>query len=287
MNSFSSGDDGPIPYKATGKPAAEAGCFGGPSRELMAHEEMSLQPGVDSQEIDRVEGCAARTGPLFLPSTLATEVSSLQRAVVGDRAAFGWIVRRYNQRLYRVARTVLRDDAEAKDALQDAYIAAYRALGTFRGKSALSTWLTRIVLNECRARQRIDRRHQGLLPTVSMDSQLEATNGIADTGEQPDGLFERAQMRSILEREIDGLPDSLRVVFVLRAVEEMSVKEAARCLGISEATVRIRHFRARRLLREGVVKLVDSVKRELYDFGGRDCDNMVTNVLARLDRDLG
>ncbi|MGH8147992.1 MAG: sigma-70 family RNA polymerase sigma factor, partial [Rhodanobacteraceae bacterium] len=117
------------------------------------------------------------------------------------------------------------------------------------------------------------------------DSRLKAINGVADAGEQPDGSLARSQMHEVLEHEIGKLPESLRVVFVLRAVEEMSVKDTAQSLGISEATVRIRHFRARRLLRARIAGLVGSAKHDLFEFGDKDCDDMVANVLARLDVD--
>jgi RNA polymerase sigma factor (sigma-70 family) len=118
---------------------------------------------------------------------------------------------------------------------------------------------------------------------VSLDSHLEAASGVADGGEPPDRTVARAQMHDILERKLNELPEGLRLVFVLRSVEELSVGETAACLAITEESVRTRHFRAKGLLREALAREIDSVERDLYEFGGRDCDGVVANVLARLE----
>lgn len=209
-------------------------------------------------------------------STLARQVAA------GDASAFALVMRRYNRRLYRLARASLRDDAEAKDALQDAYLSAYRTIGQFRGEAALSTWLTRIVLNECLARQRRARRRQNVIAIVSWESAVEPVAAVVDPEERPDRAFERTQMRAVLERKVSELPEIFRVVFVLRSVEELSVEETAACLGIPEETVRSRHFRAKGLLRESLARDLDLAERDLFDFQGCNCDAMVAGVLARL-----
>lgn len=193
----------------------------------------------------------------------------------GDRLAFELMMRRYNRRLYRLARATLRDRTEAEDALQDAYIGAYRSIGTFRGDASLSTWLSRLVLNECLGRIRRSTRRQNLTPVES--------EGMMDTDkDSPDEALGRAQMREILERKVDALPETFRAVFVLRSVEEMSVDETAGCLGIPEKTVRSRHFRARSLLRESLARELNIAERDLFEFGGENCDRIVAGVLARL-----
>jgi RNA polymerase sigma factor (sigma-70 family) len=218
------------------------------------------------------------------PEQLALDEQSIvQRAAGGDRHAMEWIIRRYNRRLYRLARAVLGHHADAIDSLQEAYLCAYRGLGQFRGGSSLATWLARIVFNECMAYQRRSKRRQNVVPMISMDSHQSVVSDIADDSEEPDRSVARAQMREILERNIDELPEPLRVIFVLRSVEELSVEETAQYLDVSEETVRTRHFRAKRLLREALAKDIDSVERSLYDFGGDQCDSVVANVLARLD----
>jgi RNA polymerase sigma factor (sigma-70 family) len=216
------------------------------------------------------------------PLSRAEETSFVRRAAGGDRAAFEWIMRRYNRRLYRLARASLREAAEAEDALQDAYLAAYRALSQFRGDSTLATWLSRIVLNECLARRRRSNRRHNVVPMMSMDSHWESIRDIEDPDERPERALARAQMHEILERQVSELPHSLRLVFVLRSVEELTVEETARSLGISEETVRTRHFRAKGLLREQLAQVIDLAELDIYDFGGCTCNSVVANVLARL-----
>jgi len=210
------------------------------------------------------------------------ELAIVRRAAGGDRAAFEWIMRRHNRRLYRLARASLHDGTEAKDALQESYLAAYRGLGQFRGESALATWLARIVLNECLARRRRSKRRHNVVAMMSIGSHPEIVSGVPDPGEEPAGSLAREQMRNILERKVSELPASLRVVFVLRSVEELTVEETAQYLGVSEETVRTRHFRAKGMLRKSLAKVIDSVERDIYDFGGCDCDSVVANVLARI-----
>lgn len=203
------------------------------------------------------------------------------RIAAGDRACFEYLMRRHNRRLYRLARATLRDDAEAEDALQEAYLAAYRAIGSFRGESTLVTWLSRMVLNECLGRLRKGARRQNVIPMVASDDM--ETTASDDPRDGPDRLLVRAEIRAMLERKLDQLPEDFRIVFVLRAVEELSVEEAAATLGIPEATVRSRHFRARSLLRESLAQELDVAERDLFDFGGVHCDRIVAGVLDRLD----
>ncbi len=203
----------------------------------------------------------------------------------GERDAFTQLMRRYNQRLYRLARAMLRDDAEAQDALQDAYLAAYRAIDTFRGDAQFSTWLSRIVVNACLARLRRNARRQAVAPMVSIAANDEPDLELMDISHEasPDDALMRAQVRALLERKLDALPEAFRVVFVLRCVEELSVEETAQCLGIPEATVRTRHFRARSLLRESLAQELDLAERDIFSFDGARCDRIVAGVLARLD----
>jgi RNA polymerase sigma-70 factor (ECF subfamily) len=210
------------------------------------------------------------------------ELTLARRAANGDRSAFEILMRRYNRRLYRLARASLRDDAEAKDALQDAYLNAYRAIGSFRGDATLSTWLSRLVLNECGNRQRRSARRRDIIPLISSEDSMAETESVADVAEGPDHAAARTQMRGILESKVSGLPEALRVVFVLRSVEELSVAETAETLGITQETVRMRHFRAKGLLREALAREIDLAKTDLYEFGGLHCDGVVASVLAKL-----
>lgn len=212
----------------------------------------------------------------------------LRRIRAGDRDSFSLLMRRYNRRLYRVARSVLRDDAEAEDALQDAYLQAYRALPTFRGDSALGTWLTRIVVNAALMRQRKTGRLAEIIE-LGADYDAEAATGphAADESpgdvEQPDLAAFRGQTRRLIETGIDKLPAAFRTVFVLRAVEELTVEETAVTLNIPEATVRTRYFRARAMLREALAREIDFAIEDAFGFDGARCDRIVDTVRRRLD----
>ena len=209
------------------------------------------------------------------------DLAIARRIAAGDRAAFIELMRRHNRRLYRLARATLRDDAEAEDALQEAYLAAYRSIAQFRGDANLATWLSRMVLNECLGRLRKSARRQNVIPIVAYEDDMATTT--PDVREVPEQAFARAEMRALIERKLDALPEDFRTVFVLRAVEELSVEETAACLGIPEATVRSRHFRARSLLRESLAREIDIAERDLFDFGGAHCDRIVAAVSKRLD----
>ena len=210
------------------------------------------------------------------------ELALARRVANGDRAAFELLMRRYNRRLYRLARASLRDDSEAKDALQEAYLNAYRAIGSFRGDATLSTWLSRLVLNECSVRQRRSARRRDIIPFVSSDTSRTETESVADGAEGPDHAAARTQMRGILESKLSELPEALRVVFVLRSVEELSVAETAEAVGIAQETVRVRHFRAKGMLREALAREIDLAESDLFEFGGAHCDRVVTSVTEKL-----
>jgi RNA polymerase sigma-70 factor (ECF subfamily) len=217
------------------------------------------------------------------PDPIADDDPSIVRRVVaGDRSAFELLMRRYNRRLYRLARAALRDPMEAEDALQEAYLSAYRLMGQFRGEAALSSWLSRLVLNECLGRLRRSARRHNLVPIMSSDSEIDINAMPTRDSDLPDKVLGRAQMRALLEHKLDALPESFRVVFVLRSVEELSVEETAQSLGIPEETVRSRHFRARSLLRESLAQELDLAERDVFEFGGAHCDRIVAKVLTRL-----
>ena len=198
----------------------------------------------------------------------------------GDAAAFERMMRQYNRRLYRLARATLRDRTEAEDALQDAYLCAYRSMADFRGDASLATWLSRLVLNQCFVRMRRNARRENVIPMVSATFHAESTRMIADQTDSPDSALGRRQIRDLLERKVDELPDSYRIVFVMRSVEELSVDEIAETLGIPGETVRSRHFRARNMLRESLARELDLAEPDLFEFGGDHCDAIVAKALA-------
>ena len=192
-------------------------------------------------------------------------------------------MRRYNGRLFRVARAILRDDAEAEDVLQDAYLEAYRHIADFRGGAQLSTWLTRIVVNRALMRLRQQKRHRVVVPFEGAGTEREPREAdVADaTMESPPGATLRAEIRRILEQRIDELPPSFRAVFVMRDVEDMTVQETADALSIPPATVRTRLFRARALLRAALARDIDDATIDVFGFAGERCDRIVSAVLAR------
>ena len=209
----------------------------------------------------------------------------LARILGGDTRAFSDLMRKYNRRLYRVARSILRDDAEAEDALQDAYLQAYRALPAFRGDAALGTWLTRIVMNAALGRRRKNRR---LAEVIALDTGAAmeddyAADPLLDAPEQPERAALRAEERGLIEAKIDDLPDVFRTVFVLRALEELSALEAAALLEIPEATVRTRYFRARALLRAALASEIDVALDDAFSFDGARCDRIVEGVMRRIE----
>jgi RNA polymerase sigma-70 factor (ECF subfamily) len=202
----------------------------------------------------------------------------------GDQAAFVLLMRRFNQPLYRTARSILKDDSEAEDVLQDAYLLAYRNMGSFRGDARLLTWLTRIVVNEAVARSRKTARRAAVIQLGSAwdDADMGHFEGDESLPGQPEQAAMRAQVRELLEKAIDALPDVFRTVFVLRALEEMNVEEVAACLGIPEATVRTRFFRARTLLRHALSSQIDFALEKAFGFDGARCDRIVAGVVDRL-----
>ncbi|MGH8736102.1 MAG: RNA polymerase sigma factor [Burkholderiales bacterium] len=209
-----------------------------------------------------------------------------QRVSAGEHDALRLLMRRYNQTLYRTARSILKDEAEAEDAVQEAYLLAYRGMSKFRGEAKLSTWLVRIVVNEAIARGRKRSRRAEIIQ-LNGDTEPQAetveTNMNQATPERPDHSMQRTQTRRLLEAKIDELPTAFRTVFVLRALEEMSVEETANCLAIPEATVRTRYFRAKGLLREALAREIDFVFDDAFSFAGERCDRIVASVLARLE----
>jgi RNA polymerase sigma-70 factor (ECF subfamily) len=216
------------------------------------------------------------------PEGVLDDQSLARRVAAGDRTAFALIMRRYNRRLYRLARAVLRNDAEAKDALQEAYLCAYRSIGQFRGEAALSTWLSRLVLNESNARLRRCARRENIVPMISAGVQMGDFAAVDESTEVPERAVAREQIRAVLEHKVGQLPEIFRLVFVMRSIEELDVQEIADTLSISPETVRSRHFRARGMLREALAREIDLAEGDLYQFGGRHCDAIVEWVNARL-----
>ena len=208
----------------------------------------------------------SQVGPALDP-----DADVVRRIRDGEPHLFELLMRRHNQRLYRVARAFVRDAAEAEDVMQDAYVRAYAALADFAGRARFSTWLVRITVHEAMARRR--RRRDGALDDMEQ---------LMDVARGPDEAASSAEVRRLLENAIARLDEPFRVVFVLRAIEQLPVADVAECLQLDESTVKTRYFRARATLKGLLAQHAEALAPYLYDFQLQRCDRVVSNVLQRL-----
>ncbi|MEG0923249.1 MAG: RNA polymerase sigma factor [Comamonas sp.] len=219
-------------------------------------------------------------------SHVAADASDLElafSAIAGDEVAFEAIMRRHNRLLFRTARAILKSDTDAEDAVQQAYLKAWQALGGFRADARLTTWLVRIVVNEALAqRRRLQLVIVPLETVMASTEQMDSNWQQDDMDRSPERVAMRSELRKIMEARIDMLPDDFRRVFMLRGVEEMSVEEVSQILEIPEATVRTRFFRARSMLREGLSQDLDMALSDAFTFDGDRCDRIVSLVRAQL-----
>ena len=213
-----------------------------------------------------------------LENSLEREDSELiAGAIHKDESAVREIIRRHNQRLYRLARSVLRDDNEAEDALQEAYLKAFSQLASFRGDAAFGTWLGRIVLNEALMRQRRRRTGAAHIESPQIIPFPHASQPI-----DPERSLAQHEIRKLLERAIDQLPDDFRAVMIARAVEGMSTKETAALLDLNVKTVKTRLHRARSLVKQALNEKIGSVLNDTFPFAGLRCAGLADRVVARL-----
>jgi RNA polymerase sigma-70 factor (ECF subfamily) len=194
--------------------------------------------------------------------------------------AFEALMRRYNRRLFRVARSVLRDDSAAEDAVQEAYIRAFTHLDRYQPTGSFGAWLTRIALNEALMLRRRMRKDTVSLEDVD-EAALISARGTSPEAVSWDGL-EAAHARQLLEKAIDALPENFRTVFMLRVVEQLSINETAACLDLNSATVKTRLHRAQRRLRTDLSRRLHRERLSVFEFDGARCDRIVATVLARL-----
>jgi RNA polymerase sigma-70 factor, ECF subfamily len=206
----------------------------------------------------------------------------VERVRSGETPLFEMLVRRHNQRLYRVARSVLRDEHEAEDVMQHAYVSAYEHLHQFAGRASFATWLTRIAVHEALSRA----RRRGRLTGLESTSEEGAPPGPPrDERPDPEQQAQAAELRRLLEAAIDGLPGMYRTAFVLREVEGLGTPEVAECLEVSEDVVRTRVHRARALLRRSLYARTGATSGSAFQFHLTRCDRVVAGVFARLDSD--
>jgi RNA polymerase sigma-70 factor (ECF subfamily) len=198
-----------------------------------------------------------------------TDEEIVARVLSGDVPLFELLVRRHNQRLYRATKAILKDDEEAEDAMQAAYVSAFVKLDQFAGDARFSTWLTKIAVYEALGRLRSRKRRQEISATMKSD-------------DNPERTVHDLQLRATIENAVEKLPPIYRAVFVLRDVEELSSAETAECLGITEQTVKTRLHRARALLRRRLVRLIGEEAGRSFSYGGQRCDAMTKAVMARI-----
>jgi len=210
-----------------------------------------------------------------VPTALSDE-EVVERVLAGDISLFEILMRRYNQRLFRVARGILFDDAEAEDVMQEAYVRAFRELAGFRGEARFATWLTRIACHEALARARKGRRMVRLVPGGGEPPDPPS----AAIG--PEREMENRELQAVLREAVEVLPDPLRAVFCLREIEGLSTEQTADALDLSIENVRVRLHRAKRSLRQTLDARIGREVRRLYLFNGPLCDRMVESVFARL-----
>lgn len=212
------------------------------------------------------------------------DVALARLCAARDEAAVRHVVTANNQRLFRAAWSILKDRSESEEAVQAAYLKAFDRIGDYEGRSALSTWLTRIVINEALGRVRATRRRRAALEEQGV-SVLETYREALMRGSEPvapDANVAREQLRLMIERAVAGLPQSFRAVFVLREVEGLSVEQTAEALGVPVPTVKTRMLRARRKLQQALAPEVRTALEGAFPFAGADCERLTAKVLAAL-----
>lgn len=213
-------------------------------------------------------------------ATDQSDAHLLTEVLAGNLEAFAGIIRHHNQRMFRIARSIVTDDAEAMDAVQESFITAYERLQDLKEPQALGVWLARIVRNTALMRLRRNRRYQ-FMETADLDNVLEMS--VSQPHQRsPEGEVANSQLRRLLEECIDELPEAFRTVFMLRAVEQCSTTATAEILEIEEATVKTRFHRARRLIQQRLLAGFEAAGVGVHEFAGHRCDTIVHNVMERL-----
>jgi RNA polymerase sigma-70 factor (ECF subfamily) len=209
-----------------------------------------------------------------------TDEQAVERVLAGDTALYELLMRRHNQRLYRIARAILRDDAEAEDVMQDAYVRAYQSLAGFEGRAKFVTWLTRIAIHEALSRLR---KRSRFLSLDSFDSsQGDPMNSVTSSDRDPEQETYDRELSIVIEKAVLSLPDEYRLVFMLRDVEGMSTEEAAQCLNLTQENVKVRLHRAHSKLRKQLFAAVGATTARCFQFHAVRCDRVVSGVFKTL-----
>ena len=211
-----------------------------------------------------------------------SDAEVVDRVKAGETALFEVLMRRYNQRLYRVARSILGNDGEAEDVMQESYVRAYAHLDQFAGRSSFSTWLTKIAVYEALARARRSDRLDTIEALQERDDQEMVA--VASKNRDPERQMFDKEVKTLLETAIDRLPHDYRLVFALREIEEMDTAATAECLGVSEEVVKTRLHRARALIRQDLYRQAGATSPAAFQFHLSRCDRVVDAVLRRISR---
>jgi RNA polymerase sigma-70 factor, ECF subfamily len=253
--------------------------FSGTSAAL-SHQTVSLY--LPERDIEMSQGQGYAQGQAQAQPKVIGESDLVRRALAHDETAVRAIMKANNRRLYRLARGILRNDAEAEDVVQEAYVRAFTRLNEFRGESSLSTWLSRIAMNEALGRLR--RQRPGVdfssLPEHAREAEI-VQFPLAST-DDPEKSMAQREIREVVERAIDELPEAFRLVFITHVLEGMNVEETADILGLKPETVKTRLHRARTMLRDNVERKIGPVVMDAFPFAGRRCDRLTEAVLKRL-----
>jgi RNA polymerase sigma-70 factor, ECF subfamily len=218
------------------------------------------------------------TSAVMLENSEPSDAETIQQVLDGNNAMFELLMRRYNERAYRAARSIVRDEQEAEDVMQQAYVNAFTHLRQFNGSAQFSTWLTRIAINEALARVRRRGRYEAFDDDLSNVEPFMSSN----PAQNPERQAFAGELRGLLESAIDALPDGMREVFVLREVEGLSTSEVAACLDVSEDVVKTRLSRGRAALRRLLMERTGATAAEAFRFYRPRCDRVVGHVLARI-----
>lgn len=222
-------------------------------------------------------------GPTASVAVPLSDIDLARRALARDSGAFRTIMQTHNRKLYRIARSIVRDDSEAEDIVQEAYVRAFAHLEQFRGDSSLATWLARIVMNEALGRLRNRRAGAEIATFDAQRPQAEIIQfpHTAST-DDPERTMAQREILRLVEQATDNLPDVYRIVFITRVIEGMSVEDTAELLDLRPETVKTRLHRARRLVREQLDKQIGPVLLDAFPFAGRRCQRMIDAVMPRL-----
>ena len=214
---------------------------------------------------------------------VSDDTAHVQRALARDASAFRAIMQKHNRRPYRIARSILRNEADAEDAVQDAYVSAFANLASYRGESTLATWLSRIVMNEALGRLRQERPIVDLTALEHERSEAEIIQFFQSTlNDDPERTMGQRQILQLVEQATDNLPEAFRLVFVTRVIEGMSVGETSELLGIKPQTIKTRLHRARQLVRDQLEEEIGPMLMDAFPFAGRRCERTTEAVMKRL-----